>query len=191
METILLINGKETGDMSKGAYNTGLIDTARETLKDHYEILETVIEDGYDAAEEYEKFKKADIVVYQYPVFWFSCPAIVKKYIDDVYGYDLFFGHSDGPYGTGGLMAGKKLMLSTTWNAPLTVFDNPDSLFEGLSFDQALVSMKVTHKYCGFEILPHFHAHNIVQAPNFEEDSKRFAAHLTDTLLQPNAQAAE
>ena len=63
MKTVLLILGKETNDFAKGAYNQGLFDAAIETLAGSCEVLTTVVEDGYDVAEEIGKFKKADAVI--------------------------------------------------------------------------------------------------------------------------------
>lgn len=190
MKTVLLINGKETGEFSQGRFNTGLADVARETLKDHYEIIETVIEDGYDAAEEIAKFKKADVVIYQYPVFWFTFPSTMKKYLDTIYAYDEFFTFNDGPYGSGGLMKGKKVLFSTTWNAPADEFGNENGYFKGQTLDDVLLPISGTHDYCGFDVLPAFGAHNVVADPQFDQDAARFKAHLTKLLLENDSQAA-
>lgn len=191
MKTALLILGKETSEFAQGGYNTGLWETARETLKGTYNILTTVVEDGYDPVEEIEKFKKADVVIYQHPVFWFGVPGSLKTYIDAVYAYGEFFSYTDGPYGSGGLMQGKKILFSTTWNAPDTIFNNPASVIKGASLDDALIAMRTTHLYCGFEVLPPFGAFDVIQNPNFERDQARFVDHLTATLLSDSARAAE
>ncbi|WP_135081255.1 NAD(P)H-dependent oxidoreductase [Terasakiella sp. SH-1] len=190
MKTILLISGKETSEFARGGYNQGLFDTAKETLGQNYHILSTVIEDGYDVEEEIAKYKQADIVIYQYPVYWFMMPSSLKKYMDEVFAYDSFFTFSDGPYGSGGLMTGKKFMLSTTWNAPETVFNNPEHFDNGQSVDDILFPMRTSHFFCGFEELTHFSSHDIVSNPDFERDQKRFIAHLQDTLLKEAQHAA-
>lgn len=183
MQTILLILGKESSEFARGNYNQGFFDAARETLEPHFEILTTVVENGYDPAEEIEKFKRADRVIFQYPVFWFMMPSSLKKYIDEVYAYGAFFGFSDGPYGSGGLMTGKKFMLSTTWNAPEHAFSNPDAFYEGMSRDQVLTGMRKTQQFCGLEELPHFSCHDIIHAPDFERDRKRLTAHLAEVFV--------
>lgn len=186
MKTVLLILGKETNDFAKGAYNQGLFDAAIETLAGRYEILTTIVEDGYDVAEEIAKFKKADAVVYQYPVYWFMMPSALKRYMDEVYAYGEFFAFTDGPYGSGGLMKGKKFMLSTTWNAPADVFNDPAEFFEGRSVEDVLLPMRKDQAYCGLEELPHFSCHDIIKNPNFEPDRERYIQHLnrvfTDTI---------
>lgn len=178
MRNVLLILGKETNDFAKGSYNQGLFDAAVETLRAGYDVLTTVVEDGYDVAEEIAKFKKADAVIYQYPVYWFMMPSSLKRYLDDVYAYGEFFAFNDGPYGTGGLMAGKRVMLSTTWNAPLEAFNDPDGFFEGRSVEDVLLPMRKDQEYCGFKELPHFSCHDIVKSPNFDADRERYIRHL-------------
>ena len=192
MKTVLLILGKETNDFAKGAYNQGLFDTARNLLKESFDVLTTVVDNGYDVAEEIAKFKAADAVIFQYPVYWFMMPSALKRYLDEVYAYGEFFAFNDGPYGSGGLMKGKAFMLSTTWNAPADAFDTPDGFFEGRSVDDVLLPMRKDQAYCGFDELPHFSCHDIIKNPNFDADRDRYVRHLqrvfTDTGRQPRPQ---
>ena len=181
-KTVLLILGAETGDFAGGGYNRGLFDAAIEQLQTTHTVLTTVVEAGYEVADEIAKWKQADFIIYQYPIYWFMMPPILKKYIDDVYAYGEFFQFTDGPYGTGGLMTGRKVMLSTTWNAPLEYFGDPDGFYEGLNVDDMLIGMRKSQHYCGMGELPHFSCHDIVKNPNFEQDAARFKAHLKDVF---------
>lgn len=188
MKTLLLILGKETNEFAKGNYNQSLFEVALEILKERYQILTTIVEDGYDVPEEIAKFKQADAVIFQYPVYWFMMPSKLKQYLDDVYAYGEFFAFSGGEYGSGGLMKGKKFMLSTTWNAPIEVFNNQhlNSFFEGRSAEDVLLPMRKSQEYCGLEELPHFSCHNIVKNPQFESDKERYSHHLTKVFLDFN-----
>ncbi|NET41632.1 NAD(P)H-dependent oxidoreductase [Okeania sp. SIO2B3] len=188
MNTLLLILGKETNEFAKGSYNQSLFETAVETLSNGYKILTTIVEDGYKIPEEIAKFKQADAVIFQYPVYWFMMPSTLKRYLDNVYAYGEFFAFSGGEYGSGGLMKGKKFMLSTTWNAPVEVFNNknPNSFFEGRSAEEILLPMRKSQEYCGLEELPHFSCHNIVKNPQFESDKERYILHLTKVFLDFN-----
>lgn len=178
MKTVLLILGKETNDFAKGAYNQGLFDAAIEALADRHVILTTVVEDGYDVAEEIAKFKRADVVIYQYPVYWFMMPSALKRYIDEVYAYGEFFAFKDGPYGSGGLLKGKQFILSTTWNAPAEAFDDPAGFFDGRSAEDLLLPMRKNQAYCGLQELPHFSCHDVIKNPRFKSDRERYVRHL-------------
>lgn len=180
MKTILLILGAQTGEFAGGKYNRGLFETAKEHLSSSCEILTTVIEDGYEVEREITKWKQADFVIYQYPIYWFMIPPILKQYMDDVYAYGEFFAFNDGPYGSGGLMKDKHVMLSTTWNAPLDSFGG--DFFEGADRDTVLLPMRKSQSYCGLGELPHFSCHDVIKNPAFAEDKVRFVKHLDEVF---------
>lgn len=175
-KTILLILGSETGEFAGGQYNKGLFEAAKDMLGQHFTILTTVVEEGYDVAEETKKWKQADHIIYQYPIYWFMMPPSLKKYLDDVYAYGEFFAFNDGPYGSGGLMTGKSVMLSTTWNAPEQAFKT--DFYDGADRDAVLLPMRKSQTYCGMGELPHFSSHDVIKNPDFDSDKARFMTHL-------------
>lgn len=73
-----------------------------------------------DIAAEQEKLRWADAVILQFPLWWFTMPAILKGWIDRVYAYGFAYGvgeHSDDHWGDRygeGSMAGKRAMLVVT-----------------------------------------------------------------------------
>ena len=85
-KNVLLINGHQYWEVSKGELNKSLIELAKKHLiaKD-YSVKMTHIDDAYDANEEVEKMMWADFIIFQTPVYWFSIPWGFKKYIDEVY----------------------------------------------------------------------------------------------------------
>ena len=135
---VLIINAHLTyPNWTEGKLNDAFFQSAKDffTTKS-YEVIETTIEDGYNPEEEEQKHLAADIVILQMPVNWFGAPWIYKKYVDEVFNSGLFsksFLTGDGrtkddptkQYGTGGILQGKKFMISATWNAPAEAFDNP------------------------------------------------------------------
>ena len=65
-----------------------------------------------DVEAEQEKLVAADIIVLQYPVFWYAMPALMQKWMEDVF----LHGFSHGS--TGKALVGKKLVVSMTVGAP-------------------------------------------------------------------------
>lgn len=57
---------------------------------------------------EQKALEDADVIVWQYPVFWYSLPALLKKYVDEVFA----FGFAYGPEGS--KLQGKKFIVSFT-----------------------------------------------------------------------------
>lgn len=69
-----------------------------------------------DIQEEQEKLLWADFVVFQFPMWWYSMPAILKGWVDRVFAAGFAYS-SDMQYDTGGLK-GRKAMLSITTGYP-------------------------------------------------------------------------
>ncbi len=73
-----------------------------------------------DIAAEQEKLRWADAVVLQFPLWWYSMPAILKGWVDRVYACGFAYGvgeHSDTRWGDRfgeGAMAGKRAMVVVT-----------------------------------------------------------------------------
>lgn len=73
-----------------------------------------------DIVGEQEKLLWADTVIFQFPLWWFSLPAIMKGWIDRVYAYGFAYGvgeHSETHWGDRygeGTFAGKRAMLVVT-----------------------------------------------------------------------------
>jgi len=187
--TLLIINGAETRGVAQGQLNKTLFDTAKTQLQSHYQILETHVASGYKIAEEQAKFTQADLVLFQYPVFWFGVPAVLKSYLDTIYEHGVFFEGSD-QYGKGGLLQGRRYLLSTTWNAPEQVFSNPEQFFDGRSLEELLLAMHKTQQYVGMQSLPSFAAFDVVSNPNIEQQALRWREHLQAELISPLAAQA-
>eukprot|EP01029_Cantina_marsupialis_P004174 TRINITY_DN141420_c0_g1_i1.p1 TRINITY_DN141420_c0_g1~~TRINITY_DN141420_c0_g1_i1.p1 ORF type:complete len:187 (-),score=59.68 TRINITY_DN141420_c0_g1_i1:115-675(-) len=170
MQTVLLINASEARGMAKSEFNKGLFEAAKEELLKKFEVIETNVSDGFVVADEIEKFKKADAVIWFANVFWYSIPAMAKSYMEEVFSYGSFF-TMDAEYGSGGLMKGKKLMLCSTWGATKDVFGNKDHAFmKGITVDDLFLPFLKSHEYCGFEQMDHYSSHNLMMGPNFDED---------------------
>lgn len=182
MKNILIICGAEKAGYSEGRYNRSLADTARNTLSPSFNVSLTHISDGYKIESEQEKFKQADYVIYQFPVFWFNCPSTLKKYIDQVFTYGVFF-ERKVPYGTGGLMSGKHYLLSTTWNAPKAAFGDPAGFYQDSNVDDALISMHKANQYIGMQPLPSFTTFDVIKNPNYSDAEIRWTEHLKNTFL--------
>lgn len=73
-----------------------------------------------DIVLEQEKLLWADAVILQFPLWWFSMPAILKGWVERVYAYGFAYGvgeHSDARWGNRygeGTLAGKRAMLIVT-----------------------------------------------------------------------------
>ncbi|AGC47000.1 NAD(P)H oxidoreductase [Myxococcus stipitatus DSM 14675] len=73
-----------------------------------------------DVAAEQEKLLWADAVIFQFPMWWFSMPAILKGWVDRVFAYGFAYGvgaHGGERWGDRygeGTLTGRRAMLSVT-----------------------------------------------------------------------------
>ena len=195
---ILLIDARQPVEgMSEGKLNQFLAETiAAHLAAAGHEVRTTDIVDGYDVEEEVAKHLWADVIITQSPVYWFGNPWTYKKYVDEVFNAGLLNPRmvaNDGrtrsdpgkQYGTGGLMQGKKYMLSLTWNAPEAAFNDASQyLFRGRSVDDVFVFNTANYSFCGVEILPAFSCHDVLKARVSEQDIVRLREHLNRHVLQ-------
>ena len=187
MKNVLIINGHQKYDqVAEGKLTKLFIDTANDFLTENgFNVKKSIVESAYDVSEELEKLAWADYIVFQYPVFWMGVPWITKKYIDEVFsaGMNTVTYVSDGrsredpskKYGSGGLMQGKKYMLSLTYNCPVSEFNNKDGFFDGLSLDEANVATHKLFQFCGAKPLESYAIHDVFKEDmNIEGELKRF-----------------
>lgn len=113
-----------------------------------------------DIAREQDKLQWADAVILQFPLWWFSMPAIMKGWVERVYAYGFAYGvgeHSDlhwgDRYGEGSL-AGKRAMVIVTtggWESHYSA--------RGINGPIDDVLFPIQHGilyYPGFDVLPPF-----------------------------------
>lgn len=189
---VLLINTHlNYPNWSEGLLNDAFHQKAKEYfLSEGFEVLETKVENGYDADEEVEKHLQADIIILQTPINWFGAPWIYKKYVDEVFNSGLLsakFLAGDGrtredltkQYGTGGKMHGKKFMVSATWNAPKASFDDPNQvLFEGRSTADALIQITSNYRFCGVEVVADYNCFDIFKDGDIAGTLENYPKHL-------------
>ncbi|RYY73314.1 MAG: flavodoxin family protein [Gammaproteobacteria bacterium] len=189
---ILFINARQpVEEMSEGKLNAHIASCiCVQLISKGHDIRTTEIIEGYDVEQEVEKHVWADIIITQSPVYWFGNPWTYKKYVDEVFNAGLLNPRmvaNDGrtrndpnkQYGTGGLMQGKKYMLSLTWNAPEAAFNDKDQyLFQGKTVDDVFIFNTANYKFCGAEILPSFSFHDVLKHGVTNQDMERLRAHL-------------
>jgi modulator of drug activity B len=170
MGNVLLLNLHQKYEgFANGELNARIIEETERCLNARgYNIKQTVIESGYDVDEELKKFKWADVIFVQSPVYWMGLPWLGKKYIDEVFSggsgtvtFENDGRASGGPYGSGGLMKQKQYMLSFTYNCPATEFNNPEGFFEGRSVDGANIALHKSFQFCGAAPLESFSVHDV------------------------------
>ncbi|MDG0799645.1 NAD(P)H-dependent oxidoreductase [Pectobacterium polaris] len=190
MQNILLINAGKSFAHSKGELNQTLTDVAASFLRDKgHDVRVTVVDNGYDIGQEIQNYLWADTIIYQMPGWWMDTPWILKKYIDEVFtaGHGSLYA-SDGrsrsdaskKYGSGGLLQGRKYMLSLTWNAPLEAFNDPEQFFHGVGVDGVYLPFHKANQFIGLSPLPTFICNDVMKEPDVPTYLANYRQHLDE-----------
>jgi NAD(P)H dehydrogenase (quinone) len=108
-----------------------------------------------DIVAEMEKLRAADLVIFQFPVWWFGMPSILKGWADRVFARG--FAYMPGRKYDTGMFKGKLAMVSATTGTSADTYA-PD----GIDGDILTVLWPIHNgllRYSGFDVLPPFVAY--------------------------------
>lgn len=105
-----------------------------------------------DISAEQEKIRRADLLILQFPVWWFGMPAILKGWAERVFARG--FAYVAGRKYDTGIMRGKSAMVAATTGTSADTYA-PD----GIDGDILAVLWPIHNgllRYCGFDVLEPF-----------------------------------
>lgn len=108
--------------------------------------LSTIYKDGkIDVNKELSLLKEASKIIFQFPLFWFSTPALLKEWQDRVLTAILYGNDKN-------LLKGKKFQVITTIGGAKSSYDG----HHGYALDTLLSPLYSSFKYCGCESMEYF-----------------------------------
>lgn len=110
-----------------------------------------------DIQQELDKLLSADLLILNFPIFWFSAPAMLKGWIDRVLVSGVCYGGKRF-YDQGGL-AGKKALVTVTLGGREHMFG--EGAIHGPLEDMLRPILRGTLAYVGFEVLEPFVAWHV------------------------------
>lgn len=113
-----------------------------------------------DVERERALLTSAKLIVWQHPIQWYSMPALMKLWVDDVLG----FGWAYGPGGTA--LRGKDLWLVASTGGPHESY-RPGS-YNRYDFDAFMPPYEQTAHLCGMRFLPPLVLHGAHRAGDAE-----------------------
>lgn len=148
-----------------------------------------------DVAAEQAKVLAADAVVFQFPLWWYGMPAIMKGWIDRVWAAGLAHNYKNAGnthrYGEGAFK-GKRAMLCVTTGGPAT-----DYAPRGINGPLDQLLFPITHGslyFPGFDVLPTFAVYDAYRLDAARQESmnaawrERMEGLFTDTPIPFRAQ---
>ncbi|CAM3087719.1 NAD(P)H-dependent oxidoreductase [Vibrio rarus] len=94
-----------------------------EFFKQQLEELHASENQGFaaDIELEIQKLEWSDLVIFQFPLWWFGMPAALKGWVDRVFAMGRVYG--SGRFYDKGVFKGKKAMLSITMGGPEELYE--------------------------------------------------------------------
>lgn len=110
---------------------------------DQYAVhdLTTIYPDGnIDVEKEQKLVESHGNLIFQFPIFWFNCPPIIKKWLDDVLTHGWAYGSNGG-----NKLAGRKVALAVT--AGIKEEDYSETGRYHYTLQQLLAPFETTFRY--------------------------------------------
>jgi NAD(P)H dehydrogenase (quinone) len=130
-----------------------------------------------DIQQELDKLLWADLLVLNFPIFWFSAPAMLKGWIDRVLVSGVCYGGKRF-YDQGGL-AGKRALVTVTLGGREHMFG--EGAIHGPLEDMLRPILRGTLAYVGFEVLEPFVAWHV---PYISDEARQAFLHSYEQRLQ-------
>lgn len=137
--------------------NRRLLQAARQTgAVDVCDLFATYPDYHIDIPAEQARLSSAQLVVLLHPVQWYSMPALLKLWLDEVFAFGW-------AYGGGHALQGKDLWLVTTTGGPEAAY-SPQG-YNRYFFDAFMPPYDQTASLCGMRFLPPLVLHGAHRVP--------------------------
>jgi glutathione-regulated potassium-efflux system ancillary protein KefG len=128
-----------------------------------HDLYEEYPEFDIDVQREQALLQKHDIIIWHHPLYWYSCPPLLKQWIDMVFEYDW-------AYGKNGIALQNKLIFQA-----ITTGEKKENYCEAgrdrYSIPELLEPFNQTAKVCNMHYLPPFVIHGTHQMNKSEADN--------------------
>ena len=155
--------------------NASLLQAARALPADSVEVRDLyALYPDYliDVQAEQQALAAAQLIVWMHPIQWYSMPALMKLWLDEVLTYGWAYGRS------GGVLRGKDVWLVASTGGPESSY-HPTS-YNRYFFEAFLPPYEQTAALCGLRFLPPLllHGAHTVGAPALLAHTEVFAERL-------------
>ncbi|RZK55446.1 MAG: flavodoxin family protein [Pedobacter sp.] len=139
-----------------------------------HDLYKTYPDEKIDVEAEQKLIEQYDKIVFQFPMYWFSSPPLLKKWLDEVLIYGWAFGSKSGYK-----VAGKKIALAISLGA-----DEEDYQANGkykYQLAELLRPFELTFEYVKAIYQPHFSefgADELSSEGSIEQSVSRYISYL-------------
>jgi len=113
-----------------------------------HELYEEYPNWNIDVEKEQRLLESSNYIIFQFPVYWYSYPPLLKKWLDDVFTHGWAYGSK------GNKLKGKKIGLA------MSIGDKEENYLHtgsvGFTVDEVVTPFKATLAHVGANALPYF-----------------------------------
>ncbi|WP_088072098.1 NAD(P)H-dependent oxidoreductase [Gottfriedia luciferensis] len=131
-----------------------------------------------DVEKEQQLLLDHDRIVFQFPLYWYSTPALLKQWQDSV----LTYGFAYGSEGT--KLRGKEFMLAISTGGPAQAYQSGG--LNHYSMSELTRPLQATANLCGMHFLPSFLLQGVMNVTEevLQESAEELAAYVTNPNLR-------
>ncbi|MCR5085355.1 MAG: NAD(P)H-dependent oxidoreductase [Succinivibrionaceae bacterium] len=145
MSNVLMVCGHP--NLNESVSNQGIIsEFTRLCPQAEVRCLDRLYPDWkFDIAAEQQALRAADVIILEFPLYWYSVPALLKKWYEEVMAHGFALGS------TGTALHGKRLLVSVTVGAPGEAYRQDGAM--GHTVKEFLLPLLQSARLCGMEVL--------------------------------------
>ncbi|SFS84311.1 NAD(P)H dehydrogenase (quinone) [Succinivibrio dextrinosolvens] len=118
-----------------------------------------------DVQTEQKALLDADLIIWQFPMFWYGIPALLKKWLEDVFAH----GFAHGSQGTA--LKGKMLLISLTTGAPLSNYEHGSAFSH--TIEEFLIPYEEAANLCKMEYLRPVYSGGMMFIPGVSSEESK------------------
>jgi len=157
MKTLVLVAHKHlaTSSIANQAIVESLNSIEGLEVRDLYQLYPDF---KIDVASEQQALVESDLIIFQFPIHWYSVPGLLKEWMDQVLLYGFAYGSN------GSQLKGKRLLISTTLGGEITSYQ--EGGHNNFSIETLLTPLQQTAAFCGMHWLSPMASGNMLYIPD-------------------------
>lgn len=163
MKNILIISGHP--DLDNSTANRRIIEHVQRAFPQaRVRRLDRLYPDGHiDAAAEQAALEAADVIVWQFPFYWYSAPALMRRWLEVVLTHGFAYGS------TGNKLHGRKLIVSLTAGGSAEGYSKGG--YEGFDIEDYFPQFVSTAHLCGMDYQTPVHSYSMAYLPGISSEA--------------------
>ncbi|ALV65337.1 NAD(P)H-dependent oxidoreductase [Campylobacter fetus] len=147
MKTLIILSHP---DIENGIFNKKLRNEVQKNASEVkiHELYKVYKDYTFDIKKEQKLLESYEKIIFQFPLYWYSCPPLLKKYFDDIFEYGWAYGDNADK------LKGKIFGLCISAAGKEYDFDKSGEV--GFSMKEVLIPFEATAKFVGAKFIDSF-----------------------------------